>query len=76
MQDNHIQYIELQSTDFIQTKNFYTSSFGWKFIDYGDNARDVNENLPGERVVNHDSPTCRPRANREMVDVEPVVVCR
>jgi hypothetical protein len=36
MKDNHIQYIEFQATDFVQTKKFYGSVFGWTFTDYGD----------------------------------------
>jgi uncharacterized protein len=34
---NHhkINYIELASTNIAQTKQFYSSVFGWKFQDYG-----------------------------------------
>lgn len=34
--DNHINYVELKSTDLIATKAFYQKAFGWTFIDYGD----------------------------------------
>ena len=30
-----IQYIEFLSPDLEKSKGFYTSSFGWKFTDYG-----------------------------------------
>ena len=33
--ENQIDYIELPATDIEQTKQFYTSVFGWKFEDYG-----------------------------------------
>lgn len=36
MKDNHIQYIELQATDFKKIKHFYSAVFGWTFTDYGD----------------------------------------
>lgn len=36
MKNNHIQYIEMQSTDLGATKKFYTGAFGWSFTDYGD----------------------------------------
>ena len=36
MEDNHIQYIELYSTDLEKTKNFYSAVFGWVFTDYGE----------------------------------------
>jgi uncharacterized protein len=34
---NHhkINYIEFASTDIEQTKKFYATAFGWKFVDYG-----------------------------------------
>lgn len=34
-ENNHISYIELKANDIEETKKFYGSSFGWKFIDYG-----------------------------------------
>lgn len=37
MKNNHIQYIEIQSVDIKKTKKFYSSVFGWKFTDYGEN---------------------------------------
>ena len=36
MKNNHIQYIEMQSTDLTATKKFYADTFGWSFTDYGD----------------------------------------
>jgi predicted enzyme related to lactoylglutathione lyase len=30
-----INYIEFQSTDIEQTKRFYSTVFGWTFVDYG-----------------------------------------
>ncbi len=33
--NNHINYVEFQSTDLIKTKAFYTQSFEWEFMDYG-----------------------------------------
>ncbi|MGD0734906.1 MAG: VOC family protein [Terracidiphilus sp.] len=34
---NHhkINYIEFHSTDIAQTKRFYSTVFGWSFVDYG-----------------------------------------
>jgi predicted enzyme related to lactoylglutathione lyase len=34
---NHhkINYIEMSSTDIAQSKKFYSSVFGWEFVDYG-----------------------------------------
>lgn len=31
----HINYIEFPATDLVATKQFYQTSFGWKFSDYG-----------------------------------------
>ncbi len=36
MKDNHIQYIELYSTNLEDTKRFYADVFGWTFTDYGE----------------------------------------
>ena len=33
--NNHINYVELKSTDLTLTKQFYTSVFDWQFTDYG-----------------------------------------
>ena len=35
MENNHINYIEFQSTDLEKTKQFYRQSFAWDFTDYG-----------------------------------------
>lgn len=35
--NNHINYIELKSTDLKATKTFYNQMFGWTFTDYGEN---------------------------------------
>lgn len=35
MQNNHINYIEFQASDLQAIKQFYQSSFNWKFTDYG-----------------------------------------
>lgn len=32
---HHINYIELSSTNIEATKKFYSTIFGWSFIDYG-----------------------------------------
>ncbi len=32
---NHINYIEFQAHDLSAIKEFYTSVFGWTFVDYG-----------------------------------------
>ena len=34
-QDRRVDYVEFQTTDVEQTKNFYTEVFGWEFTDYG-----------------------------------------
>src|SRR5690606_15047757 len=34
-QNNHINYIELKAKDLEAIKQFYGSTFGWKFTDYG-----------------------------------------
>lgn len=34
--NNHINYIELKSTNLNKTKAFYTSCFNWDFTDYGE----------------------------------------
>lgn len=33
--DRRIDYIELPSSDIAATKQFYSTAFGWSFIDYG-----------------------------------------
>ena len=33
--ENQIDYIELPASDIAKTKTFYSSVFGWKFVDYG-----------------------------------------
>ena len=33
--DNHINYVEFKAKDLGQIKEFYSSSFGWVFTDYG-----------------------------------------
>ena len=33
--DRQIDYIEFETTDIAQSKNFYTAVFGWKFTDWG-----------------------------------------
>lgn len=35
IKDNHINYVEFKAKDLEKIKKFYTSSFGWTFIDYG-----------------------------------------
>jgi predicted enzyme related to lactoylglutathione lyase len=35
MQNNHINYVEFQASDLAAIKQFYQSSFSWKFTDYG-----------------------------------------
>ncbi len=34
-QHHAINYIEFASTDIAATKKFYSSIFGWSFVDYG-----------------------------------------
>lgn len=36
MKNNHIQYVELYSTDLKETKKFYKETFGWEFTDFGE----------------------------------------
>ncbi len=36
MDNNHINYIEFKANNIQRVKQFYTSVFHWKFIDYGD----------------------------------------
>ena len=33
--DNHINYIELYAPNLDLVKTFYTTAFGWEFVDYG-----------------------------------------
>lgn len=35
MNDNHINYIELKTTNVEETKLFYNAVFNWNFTDYG-----------------------------------------
>jgi predicted enzyme related to lactoylglutathione lyase len=35
LKHEQIQYIEFLSKDLVQTKDFYTKCFDWKFTDYG-----------------------------------------
>lgn len=35
LKNNHINYIEFKGKDLETIKEFYTSSFGWTFTDYG-----------------------------------------
>lgn len=35
MQNNHINYIEFQAKDLLLTKQFYSTTFDWKFTEYG-----------------------------------------
>jgi len=35
--NNHIDYIEFKANDLGAIKQFYSSVFGWKFTDYGEN---------------------------------------
>lgn len=35
LKHEQVQYIEFLSDDISRAKEFYTKSFGWKFIDYG-----------------------------------------
>ncbi|WP_422005843.1 VOC family protein [Roseivirga pacifica] len=43
MQNNHINYIELAASDLEAVKQFYSSTFGWKFTDYGPEYTAFNE---------------------------------
>ncbi|WP_245660256.1 VOC family protein [Roseivirga spongicola] len=43
MQDNRINYIELKAKDLEAIKKFYSSTFGWKFTDYGQDYVAFNE---------------------------------
>lgn len=35
IKDNHINYLEFKGQDLEKIKEFYSSSFGWTFTDYG-----------------------------------------
>lgn len=35
MQNNHINYVEFKAADLKKVKAFYTTTFNWKFTDYG-----------------------------------------
>ncbi|MXX96985.1 MAG: VOC family protein [Rhodothermaceae bacterium] len=43
LEDKRINYIELPSKDFSDTKEFYGKVFGWTFQDYGDNYVAFND---------------------------------
>jgi predicted enzyme related to lactoylglutathione lyase len=34
--DRRIDYVEFETTDIEQSKNFYTTVFDWKFTDWGE----------------------------------------
>ncbi|WP_425236147.1 VOC family protein [Ulvibacterium sp.] len=35
IRDSHINYVEFKAKDLEETKEFYTASFNWTFMDYG-----------------------------------------
>jgi len=35
MENNHINYVELQAPDLEKIKEFYSKAFNWEFTDYG-----------------------------------------
>ena len=35
MKNNHINYVEFKAIDLESIKKFYSTCFGWQFIDYG-----------------------------------------
>lgn len=37
----HIDYIEFYSPDLERTQHFFARAFGWEFIDYGPDYRDI-----------------------------------
>lgn len=37
MKNNHINYVEFKANDLQKTKDFYSTTFGWSFTDYGPN---------------------------------------
>lgn len=41
MQNNHINFIEFQATNLSEMKKFYSNTFDWDFIDYGDQYCDI-----------------------------------
>ncbi|MGI9428007.1 MAG: VOC family protein [Bythopirellula sp.] len=41
--DQRIDYIELPASDFDAFEKFYSSTFGWKFTDYGPDYRAFND---------------------------------
>ncbi|WP_298473216.1 VOC family protein [uncultured Maribacter sp.] len=43
MENNKINFIELQATDLEEIKKFYGNTFGWTFTDYGDVYCDFHE---------------------------------
>jgi len=58
-QNNHINYIEFKATDLEKIKEFYSTTFGWNFTDYGPNYVSFsNSGLAGgfekteEKIVN------------------------
>jgi uncharacterized protein len=38
---HHISFIELPVTDMAAAKRFYSTAFGWTFIDHGDDYADI-----------------------------------
>lgn len=43
MANNHINYVEFKANDLGTVKKFYSSVFGWKFTDYGENYTAFSE---------------------------------
>ncbi len=42
MENNKINFVELQATDLKEIKKFYGNTFGWSFTDYGDTYCDFH----------------------------------
>jgi hypothetical protein len=45
--DGKLDYLELPSTGMPETKAFYETAFGWRFIDYGPTYQAFDEGLDG-----------------------------